>query len=200
MVGSHRAEGHHLLRLWLQCVHCHRSGGQSGRGAGDRRQLLRRAKWTPAPRTTVRSRSRPTPRGLRILAASGDAGAAACDDFQGSEPLATRGLSVNFPGGDARSYGRGRDGIRGGDRALIGPPPIRANFGSALSYIPETAWNESSTSRPALRGGGASVLYSQPAWQTGPGVPDDSARHVPDISLSAALHDALRGYLLGQQR
>jgi uncharacterized protein (TIGR03437 family) len=58
--------------------------------------------------------------------------------------------------------------------------------GSALSYIPETVWNESRTSDPASGGGGASVVFGKPVWQTGLGVPADSARDVPDVALSSA--------------
>jgi uncharacterized protein (TIGR03437 family) len=65
-----------------------------------------------------------------------------------------------------------------------------ANFGSALSYIPEAAWNESSAAGLGAGGGGASLFYSRPSWQTGPGVPNDTARHVPDVALTAAIHDA----------
>jgi subtilase family serine protease len=46
-------------------------------------------------------------------------------------------------------------------------------------------------------GGGASRLFSKPAWQTGLGVPNDSARDVPDISLSAAGHDPYLIYYEG---
>src|SRR5262249_17449903 len=41
--------------------------------------------------------------------------------------------------------------------------------------------------------GGPSTLYAKPAWQQGPGVPDDGARDVPDVSMTAAGHD---GYLI----
>jgi kumamolisin len=41
----------------------------------------------------------------------------------------------------------------------------------------ESGWNGS--------GGGASQVFSKPAWQTGTGVPQDSARHVPDVSMIA---------------
>jgi subtilase family serine protease len=68
---------------------------------------------------------------------------------------------------------------------------------SALSYIPETAWNESSNDPNDVLlyagGGGVSTLYPKPSWQTGVGVPNDKARDLPDISLSASLHD---GYLV----
>jgi hypothetical protein len=34
-------------------------------------------------------------------------------------------------------------------------------------------------------GGGASQIFSKPAWQIGPGLPNDSARDVPDVSMIA---------------
>jgi uncharacterized protein (TIGR03437 family) len=134
--------------------------------------------------------------GITWLAASGDSGAAGCDAaFSGAQ--ATKGLAVSFPasipeitavGGTMFNEGSGNYWA-----ATNGP-----NLGSALSYIPETAWNESSTSCPptgclAASGGGASVLFSKPAWQTGPGVPNDNARDVPDVALSAADHDGYFG-------
>jgi uncharacterized membrane protein len=69
--------------------------------------------------------------------------------------------------------------------------------GSALSYVPETVWNESGpTTGLWASGGGASTIYSKPSWQAGTGVPADGKRDVPDISLSAAGHD---GYLIVQE-
>ena len=74
-----------------------------------------------------------------------------------------------------------------------------ANNSPALSYIPEQAWNESGSvsggSGLWSTGGGASTLYAKPSWQVAPGVPADSVRDVPDVSLSAAGHD---GYLIYQ--
>jgi subtilase family serine protease len=71
---------------------------------------------------------------------------------------------------------------------------------SALSYIPEGAWNESTmlnssnqtVYQVAEGGGGASVYIAKPSWQMGTGVPADGARDVPDVAFSAADHD---GYL-----
>jgi subtilase family serine protease len=77
-----------------------------------------------------------------------------------------------------------------------------ANAGheSALSYIPEGAWNESTTVsssgamlyQVAAGGGGASAYIGKPSWQSGLGVPADGFRDVPDVSFTAADHD---GYL-----
>jgi hypothetical protein len=39
-------------------------------------------------------------------------------------------------------------------------------------------------------GGGASIYWTKPDWQSGPGVPNDNARDVPDVSFSASpAHD-----------
>lgn len=134
--------------------------------------------------------------GITLLVASGDAGAAGCDFF-GYQPLAEDGLSVTFPaslpevtavGGTEFAEGNGN----------YWAPTNSSTFGSALSYIPEQAWNESSVASGLLStGGGESGLFSQPSWQAGPGVPMDGLRHVPDLALSAAAHDAYEIDFLG---
>jgi uncharacterized protein (TIGR03437 family) len=55
-----------------------------------------------------------------------------------------------------------------------------------LSYIPEMVWNETGGGGLLASGGGASTYFPKPLWQTGPGVPNDNARDVPDVSFSAA--------------
>jgi uncharacterized protein (TIGR03437 family) len=68
------------------------------------------------------------------------------------------------------------------------------NRASVLTYIPEMAWNDSALAgSPAAGGGGASIFFAKPSWQSGTGVPGDGARDVPDVSLTASAdHD---GYL-----
>ena len=57
---------------------------------------------------------------------------------------------------------------------------------SVLSYIPENVWNETQGSG----GGGASIYFTKPPWQEGVfGVPNQNARFIPDVSLTAASHD-----------
>ena len=41
----------------------------------------------------------------------------------------------------------------------------------------ESAWGSS--------GGGKSKIFPKPGWQSGPGVPNDSARDIPDVSMIA---------------
>lgn len=127
--------------------------------------------------------------GITILASSGDSGAATCDR-QSVAPFATRGKAVSFPavlpevtavGGT--QFDEGTGDYWATDNSV--------NFGSAKSYIPEIAWNENSFAFGlGATGGGASIRFSKPDWQNGPGVPADRARDIPDISLSAAGHDA----------
>jgi subtilase family serine protease len=71
------------------------------------------------------------------------------------------------------------------------------NGGSALGYIPEAGWTdeqyiaEKNLNGFAASGGGASWLFSKPVWQSGPGVPNDNARDVPDVAVTASwFHDA----------
>ncbi len=126
--------------------------------------------------------------GITWFAASGDDGGADCDDQQNP------GLSVDLPGSvpEVTSVG-GTEFSEGSGKYWSATNT--ANGASALSYIPETSWNDSVTDgEPSASGGGASVVFSKPPWQTGPGVPSDNARDVPDISVSASAdHD---GYLV----
>jgi subtilase family serine protease len=69
-------------------------------------------------------------------------------------------------------------------------------LGSALSYIPEGGWSDelallqNSLSGFAAGGGGASVFFAKPSWQIGAGVPNDGARDVPDVAVTASpFHD-----------
>src|SRR5439155_21167209 len=57
---------------------------------------------------------------------------------------------------------------------------------TALSYIPETTWNDPVTKQFLAGGGGASNIFGKPSWQTGTGVPADGKRDVPDIALNAS--------------
>jgi subtilase family serine protease len=133
--------------------------------------------------------------GQTISAASGDFGVADCDSS--SMLPAQGGLGVDIPG--ALPYVTSVGGTSfSGDLTSPGTywtATNNANNGSALQYIPETAWNNTSPQIGlSATGGGASTLFSKPSWQTGTGVPNDGQRDVPDIALAAdPNHD---GYLL----
>jgi uncharacterized protein (TIGR03437 family) len=123
--------------------------------------------------------------GITWLAASGDSGPAGCENTGSSAP-AIAGLAVNLPASFPEVTGVGGtqfDGNVGGYWTESGS----VTGYSAISYIPETSWNQTDGELVAS-GGGASVLFAKPDWQAGPGVPADNARDVPDVSLLGAIH------------
>lgn len=130
--------------------------------------------------------------GMTWLAASGDSGGADC---VGSSSRTSFGLSVDMPASIPEVTGIGGTEFNEGSGNYWNTTNS-ANHASALSYIPETAWNDSAADgSPSATGGGASVNFSKPVWQTGLGVPNDGARDVPDVSLSgSADHDAYLFY------
>lgn len=143
--------------------------------------------------------------GQTITAASGDDGATDCDGG-GAPPAttATQGLQVDAPASIPEVTGVGGSEFSG-DVSAPGTYWNASNDsanGSAISYIPETAWNDTTQDIAngggfSSSGGGASIFYSKPSWQTGAGVPSDGKRDVPDVALNASAdHD---GYLICTQ-
>jgi uncharacterized protein (TIGR03437 family) len=130
--------------------------------------------------------------GITLLSASGDSGAAGCDS-QGLDPFATRGQSATFPSNLPEVTGVGGTQFSEGN-GNYWAAANNANSASVLSYIPEVAWNESAPDFGlGASGGGVSTLIGKPDWQAGTGVPNDNARDIPDVAMSAAVHD---GYLV----
>ncbi len=133
--------------------------------------------------------------GMTVFNSSGDAGAGGCSSAGQSAPagnmLAVNGLCVSgyvtcvggteFNDGDGTGYWSTTNGT---------------GNGSALSYIPEGAWNDAYSSSSGYTdtgtGGGVSLYIPTPAWQVGIGVPGTQGRYVPDVAFSASGHD---GYL-----
>jgi subtilase family serine protease len=137
--------------------------------------------------------------GQTVISASGDSGAADCDYHATS---ATQGLEVDYPASSQYVTGLGGTEFNEGSNAsAYWSSNNNSSSGSALSYIPEQAWDDTPTAAAATLykglsagGGGASKQFSKPSWQAGaPNIPADGMRDVPDIALSAsANHD---GYL-----
>jgi pseudomonalisin len=135
--------------------------------------------------------------GITVLVSSGDNGAAGCDSP--SAASATHGRGVN--GLCSAPFSTCVGGTQFDDVSkpslYWSPSNAPGTQASALSYIPEIAWNESAPGYGLWSsGGGASAIYSKPSWQAGTGVPADGKRDVPDVSLSSAGHD---GYLIYQE-
>ncbi|HEY1936690.1 MAG TPA: protease pro-enzyme activation domain-containing protein [Candidatus Angelobacter sp.] len=127
--------------------------------------------------------------GITAMVSSGDSGAAGCDPD--TAPTGTgQGVSgvSSTPNNVAVGGTEFNDGAGGFWAAANNP-----DSSSALGPIPEIVWNESGTIPVTgndlfATGGGVSTVYSKPAYQTGPGVPADGSRDVPDVALNSAAH------------
>jgi subtilase family serine protease len=134
--------------------------------------------------------------GISSFVASGDSGAAACDDATN-----TSGTVQAVSGMASTPYNIAVGGTQFNDSsAYWSNPGTNSPFLSsttAKSYIPEMAWNESSATGPDAglwsTGGGASTVYAKPSWQVALGVPAADHRYVPDVALAAA---GQNGYLV----
>jgi hypothetical protein len=138
-------------------------------------------------------------KGITVMSSSGDDGATDCD----TSGIASEGLSVDFPSSSPFVTSAGGTMFSGDvSNALTYWNSTNAsNNSSAKTYIPEVPWNETTASggldAGGAGGGGASGFFSKPAWQVGLGVPSDSSRDIPDVSLNAAAqHD---GYVVCSQ-
>ena len=147
--------------------------------------------------------------GISFFAASGDAAAATCDGDNGSYP-AQLGFSVSYPASSPNVTGVGGTEFDEGT-GTFWSGSNGSNGGSAFSYIPESAWNDSALSfvnNLDGSGGGADNCafgtgvtrvsgfdfeictappnggFPKPSWQSGV-TPNDSVRDVPDIAFSA---------------
>lgn len=135
--------------------------------------------------------------GITFLVSSGDSGSAGCDDPNAT--TAQYGTSVNLMASTPYTIAVG--GAQFNDSSNPSAYWSSANgagYGSALSYIPESVWNQScaagspgcTTANIWAGGGGASILFAKPSWQAGvAGIPADGRRDVPDVSLTASSHD-----------
>jgi subtilase family serine protease len=151
--------------------------------------------------------------GITFLASSGDTGAAACDVPPPASAI--KGLAVNYPASSPEVTGVGGNEF---SADVTNPNTYwktsnTATGESAISFIPEMAWNDSPQTGTgpildftlAASGGGASSCittngggvcnagFPKPSWQTAL-TPKDNVRDVPDVSMAAsANHD---GYIL----
>ncbi len=137
--------------------------------------------------------------GISYFVSAGDAGSAGCDNFD-TETSATGPVSVNILASTPYTTAVGGTQFNeNGNNSAYWSSGNGAGYVSALSYIPEDVWNQNcygisygtcGSSSILAGGGGVSVLFPKPSWQTGvPGIPQDGARDVPDVALTASGHD-----------
>jgi pseudomonalisin len=139
--------------------------------------------------------------GISVFVASGDAGAAGCDHYNGTPNNPAIPNSPNYI--CSSSYATclgGTEFADASDYSKYWSSTNGSGFESVLSYIPEGAWNEpvngNGGPQASATGGGVSLVIPTPSWQTGKGVPAARAgRYTPDISFSAAIHDGYFGCL-----
>ncbi|HMC60574.1 MAG TPA: Ig-like domain repeat protein, partial [Candidatus Solibacter sp.] len=131
--------------------------------------------------------------GITWVASSGDTGSAQCDNGSPTQE-AVKGPTVSVPASYPEVTAVGGTTLNEGTGTYWNTSNS-ATGGSALSYIPEVAWNDAAQDGALVAaGGGASANFAKPGWQSGPGVPNDNARDLPDIAFAAsANHD---GYLI----
>lgn len=159
--------------------------------------------------------------GIAITVSSGDNGSAGCDN-DNTQQTAIYGLQVS--GFASTPYniavgGTDYSGLLGSFTTYVSLSNTSSPyFRTALGYIPESTWNDSSetdttisanvpyvnpkTNKTNIVGGsggasscstntnagslsGCTSGYAKPSWQRGTGVPADSVRDLPDISLLA---------------
>ncbi len=138
--------------------------------------------------------------GITYIVSSGDNGATGCDDPNVAP--ATNPISVNYLASTAFTVAVGGTMFNENGQDSKYWSTATPVSESALSYIPENVWNESSaTAGLWSSSGGASAGNIQlgvgttggipkPSWQYGvTGIPSDGVRDIPDVSLTAASHD-----------
>ncbi len=128
--------------------------------------------------------------GITWVTSSGDSGAAGCDahgffNVTNNATIVSDGPAVGMPASfpEVTAVGGTEFSEAGGH---YWNSSNGSNGGSAISYIPEVVWNDTGAGGLLASGGGASIYFQKPAWQAGPGVPNDNFRDVPDISFSAS--------------
>ncbi len=150
--------------------------------------------------------------GITVTVSTGDSGSAGCDN-PNTETAATKGLAVNALASTPYNVAVGGTDFDILAKSFSGYVSLSnaANFTSALGYIPENPWNNSTASNgllaanSALRnstggtnivagGGGPSSAangglagYAKPLWQQHFAPSNtDAVRDIPDVSLLAA--------------
>ena len=131
--------------------------------------------------------------GQTILVASGDDGAFGCDwygDYPAKygvyAPAPNNSPQITAVGGTTLSGDQGAQSTYWNVSNPSSPSSV-VNIATALSYIPETAWNDSvANGQLSASGGGVSSYYALPSWQSSLAPSGVTGRMIPDVSFSAS--------------
>ena len=130
--------------------------------------------------------------GMSVFVASGDNGPAGCDN-QGSQTYEVLGYATGGEASTPYSVSVGGSTLYGDvtSPTTYWSATNGTYFSSALTYIPESPWNESRSASYIPSGdtgsdlwsgsGGISAYYLKPSFQFGPGVPSSD----PDLTQTA---------------
>jgi subtilase family serine protease len=151
--------------------------------------------------------------GITVVLSAGDGGSAGCDDFS-SASTAQYGLAVSGLASTPFNVAVGGTDFDDANNwsTYWSTANNSATGESVLSYVPEIPWNDNcaqisltgcTTNPPngslniVAGSGGASATYSKPSWQIGvTGMPNDSHRDLPDVSLFASNGFNSSGYVI----
>ena len=165
-----------------------RSGPSSPPATAPAKRRLRRLNSTELDAILSQGASQ----GQTIIASSGDQGSTSCSGDTTLTTAQQEALAVNYPASSKYVTGMGGTEITPANSVSTNSTYWAAETAgsdiltSAKIYIPEISWNDDSSQYGlSASGGGVSTFYtSKPPFQTGvPGIPADSKRDVPDISL-----------------
>jgi subtilase family serine protease len=145
--------------------------------------------------------------GQTIMSAAGDDGSTDCYGIPGLTTAEQEAQAVDYPASSPNVTGVGGTEVSNANSSYltVGDGYWESDSGnsdivnSVLKYIPEMAWNDDQsncgqTNCLSSGGGGASILFTKPTWQTGvTGIPSDGHRDVPDVALYASPENP--GYL-----
>jgi len=128
--------------------------------------------------------------GITLITGSGDSGAAACETY----PIiggASNGLAVTLPAALPEFTAVGGTAFTD-QTGTYWSASNSDSGGTALSYVPEAAWNDTavvleSSQMFEASGGGVSTLFPTPSWQAGTANILSTGRNVPDVALAASM-------------
>ncbi len=104
--------------------------------------------------------------------------------------IAAYGVNIFCSAGDEGAYANATTGGRiqaiypASDPAAVGVGGTSLFLNSDSSIQSETGWSTTSSRDHDSSGGGISVYFGRPSWQTGTGVDTNAARQVPDVALA----------------
>ncbi len=145
--------------------------------------------------------------GETFISASGDTGSTDCAEDTNLTFAQQTALAVDYPASSVYALAAGGTEFPAADVTPTNTTYWTSDPGSsdvistALSYIPEQAWNDDAVLEQAILagqipasdsplssgGGGVSLYEPLPSWQTGvAGIPSGANRFVPDLSLAAS--------------